>query len=280
MAKEITSLVSDIGELFDGHNFSHVNVAHLSSTIEEVIKSRFREYGEKRYRSLRLSNIGKPLRQIYLEVATNLIPEALTVSTKTKFLFGDFCEALMIALAMESGHTVTEQQKRVELEGIVGHIDCLIDGVLVDVKSASSFSFQKFKDGSIRNDDPFGYIFQLAGYSTALGLIDSAFLAFDKVAGHITLCSFDKQELEEFNVRAKIKQVKEILSSKESPAYCCTPIPEGKSGNEKLPTTGAYCPWKQHCYPDLRTFIYSSGPVFLTKVSRLPNVFEKLKNVN
>lgn len=272
--KNISSLVPDIEALFDGHSFNEVNLSRFSSTIEEVIRTRFREYGQERYSRLRLSNVGKPLRQIYLELRTNLVPEPLSVPTKTKFLFGDFCEALMIALAIEAGHNVTDLQKQVEIDDIVGHIDCLIDDVLIDVKSASTFSFQKFKDGSIRNDDPFGYQAQLAGYSTALGLIDAGFLAFDKSLGHITLCFFPKEELSKFNIVEHIRKVKDALTKVEWPPCCCNPVPEGKSGNEKLPAQGAYCGWKKHCYPDLRTFLYSSGPMFLTTVKREPAVFE------
>ena len=40
-------------------------------------------------------------------------------------------------LASISGHKVTQQQKQVEVEGVKGHQDCFIDGVLVDCKSAS-----------------------------------------------------------------------------------------------------------------------------------------------
>ena len=43
-------------------------------------------------------------------------------------------------------------------------MDCKIDGEVVDVKSASAMSFKKFKNGTLYEDDPFGYIAQLAGY--------------------------------------------------------------------------------------------------------------------
>jgi hypothetical protein len=51
---------------------------------------------------------------------------------------------------------------------------------------------------------------------------------------------------------------------------------EGQSGNRKLSTNCSYCDYKKECWPGLRTFIYSKGPVYLTKVEREPggNVFE------
>ena len=44
-------------------------------------------------------------------------------------------------------------------------MDCKIDGIVTDVKSASSFGFKKFKDGQLAIDDPFGYIDQIKAYA-------------------------------------------------------------------------------------------------------------------
>ena len=47
-------------------------------------------------------------------------------------------------------------------------MDCKIDGIVTDVKSASSFGFKKFKDGQLGLvDDPFGYIDQIKAYAHA-----------------------------------------------------------------------------------------------------------------
>jgi hypothetical protein len=40
----------------------------------------------------------------------------------------------------------------------------VIDGVTVDVKSASKYGFEKFLKHNLREDDPFGYISQLSSY--------------------------------------------------------------------------------------------------------------------
>jgi hypothetical protein len=44
----------------------------------------------------------------------------------------------------------------------VGHQDAIIDGVLVDCKSASGVGFDKFKYNKLAEDDPFGYVAQLS----------------------------------------------------------------------------------------------------------------------
>ena len=43
-------------------------------------------------------------------------------------------------------------------------MDSKIDGEVVDVKTASSYSFKKFEQGTLNEDDPFGYVTQLTGY--------------------------------------------------------------------------------------------------------------------
>ena len=248
----------------------------MGNAIAENLASRFEEFRKVRSRTLRLSNIGMPLRKLWFEVKSGLEPEALRPENKMKYLFGDILEDLMILLAMEAGHAVTDLQKEVEVDGVKGHIDCVIDGVLVDVKSASSRAFEKFTSlDRLRMDDPFGYIGQLAAYSTALGGIDGAFLVIDKQLGKITLLRVSKEELRGYQVEKRIKRAREVLAMALPPdELCYDPIPDGKSGNLKLPIGCAYCGYKQHCYPKLRTFLYSKGPVYLTKVVRTPEVFE------
>jgi hypothetical protein len=40
----------------------------------------------------------------------------------------------------------------------------------------------------------------------------------------------------------------------------------------KLDTGCSYCPHKFNCWPDLKTYYYSTGPRYLTKVVREPRV--------
>jgi hypothetical protein len=80
-----------------------------------------------------------------------------------------------------------------QADGVLGHTDACIDGIPTDCKSASPYSFEKFKDGSFVFDDPFGYIPQLSGYAHALITPDRAgFLVADKVHGGITWAEIDE----------------------------------------------------------------------------------------
>lgn len=282
LEKTIDQLVPDILSLFQGgHECNEANAEALGRAISMVVIQRLRERREDTKNSLRMSNLGKPDRQLWYDIHyEGDQKEELKSEAKIKFLFGDILEALLLFLAKEAGHEVTHEQEEVEVDGVIGHLDAVIDGVVVDVKSASTFSFQKFRTGDLRENDPFGYMEQLAGYSTSLGGLDGAFLAIDKTLGNLCLMKVDKDELNSIDTRGSIAHKKEVLASDTPPDRCFAPVDMGASGNQKLVTNCSYCPHKFHCWSDandgigLRTFLYSNGPVHLTKVVKEPNVLE------
>ena len=197
-----------------------------------------------------------------------------------QFMFGDVWESILLYLAKEAGHTVTHEQGEVTLNGVKGHNDAIIDGVVVDVKSASPFAIKKFETKSVVEDDPFGYMEQLSGYCEAHGKLDGAFLAVQKVTGKLVLCDFSWEDLEMYNVSERIDYMRDVLDDSEPPDRCYDPVPEGKSGNLKLDTGCKYCAFKHHCWSDandgigLRTFIYSDGPRHFTHVEKTPRTEE------
>ena len=229
---------------------------------------------------LRMSNIGRPLRQLWYESKNTSDPHVVSGSTQIKFLYGHILEEIVLMLVRMAGHKVTSEQKEVNVDGILGHMDCKIDGQVVDVKTASKFSFNKFKDGSLVNNDPFGYLAQLSGYETAEQTKEGGFLVINKESGE--LCLFRPDDLEKPNVKEKIEKVKAAIAVDTPPERCYAPIPEGKKGNMKLPSGCAYCPYKFECYSDandgdgLRAFRYSNGPVYFTEVAVEPRVEEIL----
>jgi hypothetical protein len=169
-------------------------------------------------------------------------------------------------------------QKEVEVDGIKGHMDCKIDGEVVDIKTASNFSFKKFSSGALVDDDPFGYMAQLAGYEEAEGTEDGGFFAINKETGEI--CLFRPGQLSKPNIRTKISNIKDSLKVDEPPAICYAAIPEGKKGNLRLASGCVYCPHKAKCWKDsnngrgLRAFKYSNGVKYFTRVISQPNVLE------
>ena len=69
-----------------------------------------------------------------------------------------------------------------------------------------------------------------------------------------------------------------LVALPEPPRCTCGTVPDGKSGNFKLDVKASYSPYKYVCFPSLRTFLYSDGPRYLTKVTRKPDVIEVDKN--
>lgn len=281
--KTIDTLVSDIYGLFEGDKFA-ITPEYLdkfSSELSMLVAERFGT--DRGSPTLRLSNIGKPDRQLWYDLNWKGEIEPLPPETLIKFMYGDVLEHLMLLFAREAGHTVEMEQAEVEVEGIKGHPDAVIDGVVVDVKSASAYSFEKFRSGSLLSEgnDPFGYVHQLAGYVEAIDPdADGAFLAVDKTLGKLTLLRIPNDVLKQYRVRERIKHIKDAVASPEPPPKCYEPKAEGKSGNFVLSVGCSYCNHKFHCWSDanngegLRTFLYSNGPKFFTHVEREPKVVE------
>ena len=104
----------------------------------------------KQSKGLRMSNIGKPARQLWYESRRDLDePSTMKAHMHIKFLYGHLLEEVLLLLVKLSGHTVTDEQKEVEVDGIKGHMDCKIDGEVVDIKTASNFAFKKFSEGTL-----------------------------------------------------------------------------------------------------------------------------------
>jgi hypothetical protein len=196
-------------------------------------------------------------------------------------MYGHLIEEMLLFLVRMSGHEVTDEQKVCEVEGIVGHMDCKIDGIVTDVKSTSSYGFKKFKDGTLAFDDPFGYIDQIKAYAHSENATQIGWLAMDKQNGHLTYLKYDLEdtnapvyEVLKDSIVERVQHVKKLVEQPQPPVLCNEPIPDGKSGNLKLAVGCSYCQFKQSCYPELRVFLYSTGPKFLTKVENEPKVQE------
>jgi len=265
---EIETLVNDIYGVFDKDlEVDPSEVTAFGEGLAQIVRDRVVEKHSPR---LRLSNLGKPCRrQLWYSINTPELATPLQGYTRIKFLIGDITEAVILFLAKLAGHKVTDEQKTVEVNGVVGHIDAVVDGDVVDVKSASPYSFTKFANGLKPEQDAFGYLSQLGTYVSSLGGKRGHFLAVDKVLGHLTL---DTHELPEVDYAAKVDEARAMLEKNEPPPRSFDDEPDGKSGNRKLGVACSYCDFKDTCWPGLTTYGYSNGPRFLTKVVRTPKV--------
>jgi hypothetical protein len=213
-------------------------------------------------------------KHLWHSIHTPHLAEPLPPETIFKFSYGHTIEAMAIALAKEAGHEVTGEQDELVVDSIKGHRDCVLDGYIVDVKSCSSRMFQKFEKKEIAADDPFGYLDQLDGYMVGsaeddlVRVKDVAFIwAIDKTLGKMVLY---EHHLREASILERLAAYKSIVASPTSPACTCEEVTDGKSGNLKLGVKASYSSFKHVCKPALRTFIYSDGPRYLTRVVRRP----------
>ena len=243
--------------MFDGEKnipFDPELFEKFGGNLTEVMRDRFNE--ERKGGTIRISNIGKPDRQLWFEVNDPGGGERMQPQAYIKFMYGDMQEQLCILLAKLAGHDVEYEQAE------------------IDVKSTSRFAFSKFKDGTLLlpGNDAFGYVGQLAGYVHAKTPGKGGyFLAVNKDLGHLALLFVPAEVLAKYNVEERIEHDKQMVKGP-MPEKCYSDVEDGKSGNRKLDTGCSYCSRKFKCWPDLKTYYYSNGPRYLTKVVKEPKV--------
>ncbi len=264
--------------------------AHYAMRIGgEFAKATLKRDKPRELGKLWASDIGKKcLRQSWYKFNLPTAEAPLTGNTKFKFLYGNILEEAVLYMAEEAGHKIAYPQERVEtIIGdweVTGKIDCTIDGVLVDVKSTSSYGFTRYKHGINASNDSFGYLQQLGFYqahgSFTRDLTEQGFVWIDKQNGHIQYTSAPVEDRASINGRANniINAVEQKQVDLVPRGY--TPEAYGKSGNEALGIGCSYCPFKKECWKDsnggrgLRTFLYNHKPVDFTTVKREPKVQE------
>lgn len=267
LIKDIQELVTRKDGWFDDQ---------LSKTFANEVAGRVKgQFEVKTKPTLRLSQMGPRCeRSVWHSIHTPDEAERLPPWAEVKFTFGHIIEALAITLSKAAGHSVVGEQDAVVVDGITGHRDCVIDGCIVDVKSTSSPGFDKFKTGSIKEDDLFGYLDQLDGYLVGsledplVTVKDKAYLlAIDKTLGHMALY---EHTIRESHIRERIRYYKEIVALDRPPACTCEQVSYGEGGNIALGVRASYNQYKFNCFPHIRTFLYSKGPVYLTHVEKRP----------
>jgi hypothetical protein len=272
--KSITTLVDDMYGLVSGATAPATTNNGINISYDKWFTERPTEREEK---VLYFSEVGDPCpRRLWYrynqpEVATKPDGRALL-----KFFYGDMLEELVLNVAEDAGHSVTNKQERVIYDigdgwVVRGRIDAVIDGVVVDVKSVTKYSEEKFKNDL--QEDPFGYYQQLNGYAAALNNDNAGFVTIQKELGHV---NYYPIEVNKGLFRMQAEHAVETVSLDSPDTINRLPaVPQSKtSKNKKLCTSCGYCNYKKQCWPEMRTFMYSSGPEFLVEVVDTPRVME------
>jgi hypothetical protein len=275
----MTTLSDDVYSVIDGgKEIDESLYKDLAEDLTNTIRNRLSDKDPVR-KTLGLSSVGKPLRRLWYDFHSDIELVKPSPSMRLKFLFGDIIEDLLLWLVKVSGHSVTDRQKEVKVGGVIGHIDSIIDGEVVDIKSASPRSFLKFSGGHLPEDDPFGYLAQITAYDKVVGKGNPGFLVMNKVTGEI--CDYRPDPIFDMpDVDSIIEKAKEVVASDTPPdELCYEPVPDGTSGNMKIAAGCEYCPYKDLCFPGVRKFKYANGVRYLTKVVKEPKVEEIKENV-
>jgi len=242
--KTINTVVDDIYKLLTTQEYTG-DLQKVADTIGKEVSEAVVDALTPREKKtgLRMSGIGRCERSLWYQYK-GYDSEEIEGNVYLTFLQGHILEALLLGLVELSGHKVEGKQKKHTVEGVNGSQDCYIDGELVDVKTASDWSYNnKFTEDGIK-DDAFGYIKQLSGYGKTEDRDTGYFLALNKNKSTLKLC---KQELEQ-DVDQHIHQLKEKMELDTPPMRIAKATTVGKDGRERLNMNCAFCGHKESCY--------------------------------
>lgn len=229
----------------------------------ELLEKQFEPRDDKAF-IYRASAIGKPLCQETLRKRGAPRAEE-PYNTTMKFLIGHMIEALSVAIMQGAGINVERQQETVSVDvtddvTVSGSIDCVIDGKVYDIKSASPYAFtHKFQDpagwGNMASDDPFGYLPQAYLYAEGTGLPFGGWIAINKATGEWAVqtpppvdAMYRKTALKRAadNAAALYNDVlfARCFEAEEETYY------RKKTGNTVLNFNCQYCSYKHTCWGD------------------------------
>lgn len=259
----------------------------------EVNKELFDEYGKETWHaferqflqekvdrpSLRLSSLGKCVKQQAFIVSGTEKDDDITPRNKRTFYFGDIAEVMVVSLAKYAGVNLHSEQKKVKMAGVVGHIDGIVtddegDDILFECKSMSDFAFQRFKKTGI--DDSWGYVSQMNAYMEGLGLEYAVIVGYNKNNGHL----HEEVIMKDPAVIARLASNVGLIKNLEGGVLALEDVPRKyeeedetyyrkKTGNKKLPIQCSYCSYRKSCWSDIRTVIKAGKPVYYTELNNL-----------
>lgn len=251
---------------------------HTEESLEEFINE-FGENCKKAIRdcllakrseepfSIRMSNIGKPLRQLMLEKEYGR--SEMDAPMRLKMTYGYMWESFLVFLLKASGLSLETNQKvslDVEYDAdrhlkVNGSYDLKLDGEIYDVKSASSWSFDnKFVSlERMEQDDPFGYVGQASGYSLADVSRFAGWIVIDKSDGRIKVIETPKDAAYSSwlgtQAQALKDKIKHLVTRPKDIPPCDGVMEETffkkPTGNKILNGNCGFCSHKYLCHTDL-----------------------------
>lgn len=217
--------------------------------------------------TLRMSNIGRALCQLQMEKkGTQRVPKREKQQSSI-FASGHMAEAWLMMIMRGAGVPIVAEQADVKLhiagDDINGTLDVTIDytgndEIVWDIKSASDYSFSKFKDGygSVADNDGFGYVGQGFMYSKAYGKPFGGWIVINKNNGEICVCEAPLVQDTEMELAFSASEKTKIALDTNAPFVRYFEEEEEKfkkklTGNKKLCFNCVWCDFKDACWDGL-----------------------------
>lgn len=227
--------------------------ANVAQAVHDGLTREVKDRKRGEERRLYMSELGTPCtRQLWYKLHTPGVGDKLEPSAVFKFMYGSVIEEIALYLAQLAGHEVHEQQKSAEIKHkgwtVRGRRDATIDGVCVDVKSASPYGYDKIVNTGLTDEnDSFGYRAQVSGYAYSENPEappDVGILAVDKQNGHIKYTPTDY-----IDPIARLDDIIPDLELPEPPSRTFAAVTMA-NGNQKLCTECSYCAYKNTCWSE------------------------------
>ena len=230
---------------------------NIRKIADDVAKSLRRQFCERRGGTggftLRASNVGRPACQLWYQKNKPEKEAPLHTTFLVRMVFGDMVEALFKGLLREAGVSYKEPKRIQATIGdteISGEYDLIVDGAVDDIKSTSPWSYNnKFTDGkNLEKDDPFGYVGQLAVYSTGANVPAGGWWVVNQASGQFKYVAYESDTKE---VVKKLAATADKVNSNKF-ERCFKPEAEffrsKPTGNYKLTRQCSFCSFKQDCW--------------------------------
>ncbi len=226
-----------------------------------VVKDKLKEAKEKKF-TLRMSNIGRPLRQLMLDKKFGYAPSS--PDFVLKMLYGSLYEALTLMLLKASEVNITEHDKAVKLAIadtiIEGTLDVIIDGKVYDIKTASQYAYeQKFTSWEVlANSDDFGYMAQGFGYAVANKCKFGGWIVINKSTGQLKIIEIP-DDVHDSLADKYLKEIEHTITymAGDNPIPVCIGAVKETyykkpTGNIVLDNSCRFCSHKEHCHPGIQ----------------------------
>lgn len=169
------------------------------------------------------------------------------------FHLGDYFESLLLTLMEAYGLRVTQKQKEIRYvtkdgHEVVGHIDAVVEGVLVDIKTMSFFYMKEFVQ---RPNDDRGYITQAHLYETQVDCEAAGFVCLNKGTNQLAFVEVEKDPRYLERVDGVVDALLKIQDFDDIKQHFDIPPLEPDPTNphkKRVPASMQYSSYKKHFY--------------------------------